>query len=496
MKNTGKALLSLRNITKSYPGVIALDNFSIDFLPGETHAIVGENGAGKSTLIKVISGAIKPDRGEIQIDESRYDAMYPLMARQLGIEVIYQEFNLVGTLSVAENIFLGRNKGKFVNYRAMNAATTALLREFELEMDPSALIRDLSPAQQQVVEIIKAISKNARLIVMDEPTAPLSMKEVEMLFQMIRKMKENQVTIIYISHRLEEIFEVADRVTVMRDGEHISTQEIEATTKHALVQAMVGRELVETYPTPNARAGSIALEAENISGNGCRDVSFAVRHGEVLGVAGLVGAGRTELMRVVYGADKMDGGTVFVDGNPVRIRCPGDAIHNGIGLIPEDRKNQGCFLGMDVPWNVSLMNIRKLCKHGILRYRLIEENSERFIRKLQIKVPETNMKVANLSGGNQQKVALAKTLASDCNILIFDEPTRGIDVGAKQEIYLLMRSLANEGHAIIMISSDMEELLGMSDRLVVIRDGQLAAEMQKDEFSQVKVLEYASGMVS
>ncbi len=487
--------LSLRNITKTYPGVVALNDFSLDFFAGETHAIVGENGAGKSTMIKIVSGAIKPDSGTISVFDKIFDHMNPAMSRQMGIEVIYQEFNLVETLSAAENIYLGTREGAFVDYTKMNKAAADLFRKFEVDIDPQTLVRDLSPAQQQIVEIVKAISKNARVLIMDEPTAPLTMKEVELLFKIIEKIKNNGVTILYVSHRLDEIFEIADRVTVLRDGCFIKTMDISDTDKSKLIQQMVGRELVETYPQRNVELGDIALEARNISGNGCSDISFTVRHGEILGFAGLVGAGRTELMRALIRADGMDGGAILINGRPVHIKQPRDAVREGIGLIPEDRKNQGCFLSMDIEWNASIMNIKRLRKRFLLDKRLIENNARDYIKKLNIKVPSLETKVANLSGGNQQKVALAKTLAADCKILIFDEPTRGIDVGAKQEIYALMRQLSDEGHAIIMISSEMGELLGMSDRIIVMRSGRSVKELGKDEFSQVRVLEYASGIV-
>lgn len=491
-----KVSLALRDVTKRYPGVVALNHYSIEFLEGEIHALIGENGAGKSTLIKVISGAVKPDEGTIEIDGKTYSHMRPAMARELGIEVIYQEFNLVDTLSAAENIFLGSHTRRFVNHKAMNDAARQLFREFEVDMDPNTLIRDLSPAQQQIVEIVKAISKNARILIMDEPTAPLTMKEVDLLFKMIRKIREEGVTIIYISHRLDEIFELADRVTVMRDGNYISTKFVSDTNKKELIAEMVGRELQETYPVPQVSLGETVLEMQNVSGNGCRNVSMMVRKGEILGIAGLVGAGRTELMQIVYGAAKLESGRILVEGKPVKIHSPGDAIRNGIGLIPEDRKNQGCFLSMDVAWNTSLMNIRDLRRFGVLSTSKIRENANNYVKRLRIKVPNIFVKVSTLSGGNQQKVALAKTLAAHCKILIFDEPTRGIDVGAKQEIYQLMREFTNQGNTIVMISSDMEELLGMSDRIVVIRSGENVGELQKEEFSQVKVLEYASGIIN
>ena len=487
--------LALKNITKRYPGVVALNDYSIEFYKGEIHALVGENGAGKSTLIKVISGAIEPDEGKIWIEGNEYHAMNPAKARELGIEVIYQEFNLIETLSAAENIFLGCKTGKLVNQKIMNDKAKQLFQEFEIDIAPDSMIRDLSPAQQQIIEILKAVSKNAQILIMDEPTAPLTMKEVELLFKIINKLQKEGVTIIYISHRLDEIFEIADRVTVMRDGNYIGTKLISETNKKQLVAEMVGRELQETYPDAKMVLGETALELQNVSGNGCNNISFNVKHGEILGIAGLVGAGRTELMRMVYGADHMVSGTILVDGKKVKIHHPKDVIHYGIGLIPEDRKNQGCFLNMDVSWNISLMNIRELQRYGVLSNEMIRNNANKYVDALHIKVPDILVKASTLSGGNQQKVALAKTLAAKCNILIFDEPTRGIDVGAKHEIYLLMREYVNQGNTIIMISSDMEELLGMSDRIVVIRNGEKAGELEKEDFSQVKVLEYASGLV-
>jgi len=487
--------LSLKNVTKTYPGVVALNNISLDFYPGETHALVGENGAGKSTLIKIVSGAVAPDSGTITIFGNSFSATHPALSRQLGVEVIYQEFNLVETLSAAENIFLGCRDGAFVNYDKMNEAAKKLFREFDVEIDPNALVRELSPAQQQIVEIVKAISKNARVLIMDEPTAPLTMKEVELLFKTIEKIKKNGVTVLYVSHRLDEIFEIADRVTVLRDGCFINTKKVSETNKSDLIQSMVGRELVEKYPPRTGDLGDVALEAKDVSGNGCSNISFCVRRGEILGFAGLVGAGRTELMRVLIGADRLEGGSVSVNGKPVHIKSPQNAVREGIALIPEDRKNQGCFLNMDIEWNASIMNIKNLRGRFLLSRKLLEENAYKYIEKLKIKVPGLDSKVSNLSGGNQQKVALAKTLAANCKILIFDEPTRGIDVGAKQEIYSLMRELAEEGHAIIMISSEMEELLGMSDRVIVIRNGRNAGELIREEFSQVRVLEYASGII-
>lgn len=486
-------VLSLRNVTKRYPGVVALNNFSLDFYRGETHALLGENGAGKSTLIKVISGAIESDEGTLSIDGKTYRYLTPLQSRELGVEVIYQEFNLIETLSAAENISLVDNDGILTNFKKKNEHASEIFREFNINIDPKTLIRDLSPAQQQIVEIAKAISKNAQILIMDEPTAPLSVAEVDHLFEIIRGLKKRGVTILYISHRIDEVFNISDRVSVMRDGQYVKTLQTADTNRHELIRLMVGRELAENYPGQSAKPSDVALEVRGLSGNGCKDISFNVKQCEILGIAGLVGAGRTELVRVIYGADKREEGECFVNGTKVKIKSPADAIRNGIGLIHEDRKKHGCFLDMDIEWNASIMNIKEFSSYGFVNARKTEGNAEHFKNILNIKAPDIYSKVNSLSGGNQQKVALAKTLATRCKILIFDEPTRGIDVGAKQEIYNLMRELTNQGIAIIMISSEMEELLGMSDRIVVIRDGRLVGELEKNEFSQFSVLELASG---
>jgi ribose transport system ATP-binding protein len=488
-------VLSLRDIVKQYPGVLALDKVSLDFVEGEVHALLGENGAGKSTLIKVIAGAIEPDAGVIHIAGQDYAKMTPHLARGLGVEVIYQEFNLVPSMSVAENIFLGDKTGRglLVDTKVMVNRAKEVFTQFNIEIDPNALVRDLPSAQQQIVEIAKAVSKNVRLLIMDEPTAPLTVSEVESMFEIVRRLKQNGVTIIYISHRLEEIFRIADKVSVLRDGRYIATRRTQETNRKELISLMVGRELKENYPARQHTPREVALDVRSLCGNGDVDISFSLHKGEILGFSGLVGAGRTELARVIFGAEPAESGEIFLEGKLVRIKSPQDAINLGIGLIPEDRKNQGVFLDMDIKWNISFSKVRRLSRHTVVDQRQETAVAEKYRDLLNIKTPSLGQKVKNLSGGNQQKVVLAKSLAAESKVLIFDEPTRGIDVGAKQEIYNLMRELANDGIAIIMISSDMEELLGMSDRIIVLSEGRVAGEVAREQFSQDLILDLASG---
>jgi ribose transport system ATP-binding protein len=421
--------------------------------------------------------------------------MTPHLARSLGVEVIYQEFNLVPSMSVAENIFLGdkTGKGMIVDTRVMVKRAQDVFQQFNLDIDPHALVRDLPSAQQQIVEIAKAVSKNVRILIMDEPTAPLTVTEVDSMFEIVRQLKARGVTIIYISHRLEEIFRIADKVSVLRDGRYIATREAQATSRQELISLMVGRELKESYPARTVAPREVALEIRHLSGNGDEDISFSVRKGEILGLSGLVGAGRTELARVIFGAEPAERGEILLEGKPVQIRSPQEAINLGIGLIPEDRKNQGVFLDMDIKWNISFSQVRRLSRYAVVDTRQETSVAAKYRDLLKIKTPSLDQQVKNLSGGNQQKVVLAKSLAAESKVLIFDEPTRGIDVGAKQEIYNLMCKLANDGLAIIMISSDMEELLGMSDRIIVLCEGRMAGEVARAEFSQNYILDLASG---
>jgi len=490
-----KIVLSLKNITKKYPGVLALDNVSLDFLQGEVHALLGENGAGKSTLIKAVAGAINLDGGIIHVGGQDYQHMTPHQSRNLGIEVIYQEFNLVPTMSAAENIFLGDRVSEkaLVDYRAMRSKAREIFGLFNVDIDPNTLVRELSPAQKQIVEIAKAVSKNVKILIMDEPSAPLSVSEVEHMFEIIKQLKQKGVTIIYISHRLEEVFRISDRVSVMRDGQYVATILTRDTDRKELISLMVGRELKETYPPRANPPGEIALEVKNLTGNGDHDISFSVRKGEILGISGLVGAGRTELAMLLFGAAPIESGEIWVDGQAVKIRSSLDAIQHGMGLLTEDRKGKGLFLEMGVGWNISFPIVRKLSKFGVVDTKKEKGITEHYKQRIDIKTPSLEQRVINLSGGNQQKVVLAKSLAAESDILIFDEPTRGIDVGAKQEIYRLMCELADNGHAILMISSDMEELLGMSDRIIVLSEGRLAGEVKQAQFSQDYILDLASG---
>jgi ribose transport system ATP-binding protein len=490
-----KNILSLENITKKYPGVLALNNVSIDFREGEVHALLGENGAGKSTLIKAVAGAIDIDSGTIKINGHEYSKMTPALSKSLGVEVIYQEFNLVPTMSCAENIFLCEKSEKSVLFSAKKTEKKAarVLDQFGVNIDPASFVQDLSIADQQIIEIAKAVSKDVKILIMDEPSAPLSITEIELMFKIINQLKQNGVTVIYISHRLEEVFAISDRVSVMRDGCYITTVITEKTNRQELIHLMVGRELKESYPKRKNPPGDIVMEIKNLTGNGNRDISFSVRKGEILGISGLVGAGRTELAMLIYGDAHVEQGEILIHGNPVRFRSPLDAIKHRIGLLTEDRKGQGLFLEMAVKWNIVFPIVKQISKYGVVDTKKEDQIADDFKEQFNIKTPSLLQKVIYLSGGNQQKVVLAKSLAAESDFLIFDEPTRGIDVGAKQEIYHLMTELADKGKAILMISSDMEELLGMSDRIIVLCEGELAGEVQKDQFSQHYILDLASG---
>lgn len=488
-------VLSLDNIKKRYPGVIALDGVSMKFEEGEIHSIMGENGAGKSTLIKIVSGAITPDSGQIKINGQRFSSMNPAQAKKNGVGVIYQELNLVPTMSVVENIFLGESVGTKVgpDFNEMHKQAAEIFKEFEVDIDTHEIVENLTAGKKQLVEIAKALVRNVKIMIMDEPSSSISVADVETLFRIIRKLKKKNVTIIYISHRMDEVLELSDRVTILRDGKYITTKKIGDTSRGELINLMVGRELNESYPLRNVKIRENVLEIENLTGNGNFNINFNLKKREVLGIAGLVGAGRTELAKVIYGAARLESGKIIIKGKEVRIKTPQSAISYGIGYIPEDRKNEGVLLEFPIDWNVGIMSLKGISNWIVVSTKKLADITKKYIDILNIRTPHIKQKVKNLSGGNQQKVVLAKTLAAKTDIIIFDEPTRGIDVGAKQEIYNLMNKLVKEGVSIIMISSEMEELMGMSDRILVMHEGRITGELSKDEFSQNKIMELASG---
>jgi ribose transport system ATP-binding protein len=491
-----RCLLSIKNISKRYPGVQALKDVSLDIYEGEIHALVGENGAGKSTLIKVISGAILPDSGSLCFNDIHYTEMTPRLSSSLGIHMIYQEFNLIPNLSVAENMYIGEEfvKGGIIDQRTLLRKAKEVLDRMKLDIDPSREITALSVAYMQMVEIAKAISRNVRLLIMDEPTAPLSNTEVATLFNLVRRLKQEGVTVIYITHRLQELFEISDRLTVMRDGSIVKTLETSGASTSELIRLMVGREASAEFPKRNSSPRErVMLEVRDFSGNGVRHASFQVREGEILGLAGLVGAGRTELVRMIFGADPPESGVLLINGKEVTIKNPRHAVKMGMGLVPEDRKQHGAILGFPILWNVTLPILKDLSM-GLLQNTAKEKDcAENQQKRLNIKTPTLSQEVMNLSGGNQQKVVLAKWLASGCRILILDEPTRGVDVGAKYEIYTIMNDLADHGIAIVMISSEMDELLGLADRITVLCEGTQTGSLNHEDFSREKVLQLASG---
>ncbi|MGI6170030.1 MAG: sugar ABC transporter ATP-binding protein [Christensenellales bacterium] len=492
-------LLNMLNVTMEFPGVLALDNVCFNLRRGEVHVLLGENGAGKSTLMKILSGAYKKTRGTIIYKGETIDIHDVHHAQELGIGIIYQELNLLHNLSVAENIYVGRQpktKSGKIDWKRMYNDAANLLDELGVDLDPRAPVRDLGVGQQQMVEVAKAVSKNVDVLIMDEPTSSLTEKEIEQLFKLIKDLKAKGVGIIYISHRLEELERIGDRATVLRDGQYIETVVFDGKPDlDYLIKLMVGRDLAEKYPKQKVPIGDVVFEAKDVCSKkyNLKPCSFHVRSGEILGVAGLMGAGRTELMRVVTGADHMDSGKINLHGKEVRFRNFGDAVRNRLGFLTEDRKGQGLVLSFDVKTNITLAAREKVVKRGIIDLKLERSVGSQMVDALRIKTPNLRQRVNFLSGGNQQKVVLAKWLYMDCDVLIFDEPTRGIDVGAKVEIYNLMTELAKRGAAIIMVSSELPEVLGMSDRIIVMHEGKITGEMMREEADQEKILYCATG---
>jgi ribose transport system ATP-binding protein len=486
----------MEHISKRYPGVLALDNVSFEVGKGEVHCLLGENGAGKSTLMKILSGALKKDAGKIFIENNEVNYSTPSEAQKLGIGIIYQDFKLIPELTASDNIFLGseliKSSFSFLDKRKMNELALKALKELGEEIRADIPVNKLSVAQRQMIEIAKATHRNIRILAMDEPTASLTTSEIENLFKVIRKLKSEGVGIIYISHRLEEIFEIGDRVTVMRDGKKIATSEIKDTNIKDLIKQMVGRELANEFPKHTAEIGKDVLRLEYINCGKLKNINFKLRKGEILGLAGLVGAGRSEVARVIFGADKVEKGRIIFDGKEQKFKSPKDAIEAGIALLTEDRNLYGLFMERSIRENVSISNLSPLM-NGIFIDKAAEKKAVlSYFNQLQIKAPTQETKVENLSGGNRQKVVLARWLHTNSKIIIFDEPTAGIDVGVKFEIYNLINKLVEQGIGVIVISSELPELIGISDRIIVMCEGKITGELDKKDFSQEKILNLAT----
>lgn len=491
-------VLRMEHISKRFPGVQALDDVTFRVARGEIHALVGENGAGKSTLMKILTGAIPRDSGRIILRGQEVEIDSPGRAQQLGISMIHQELALIPYLNVGQNIYLGREPGGplpgLINWPKLYSQAREQLARLNMDLDPLTPVIDLPIAHQQMVEVAKALSFNADIIVMDEPTSALTERETETLFAVMRTLKAQGVTIIFISHRLEEVFEIADRVTVLRDGRLIGVAPIDEVSMDEVVRMMVGRELGEMYPKQEAPRQDVVLRVQGLTrGNDLRGISLELHRGEILGIAGLVGAGRTPLARALFGIDPVEHGEIWVDGQPARINSPRTAIRLGMGFVPEDRKEQGLFLGMAVRENITIGILDRFSILGFPRFRELDRLAKRFVQQLDIRTPSLRQRVRNLSGGNQQKVVIAKWLTLHPKVLILDEPTRGIDVGAKAEIHALMNRLAGEGVGIIMISSELPEILGISDRILVMRQGQIVGEFSRKEATQDAIMLCAAG---
>lgn len=488
------SLLDMKQIIKSFNGVEVLHGIDFSLRAGTVHALMGENGAGKSTLMKVLAGVHKCDDGEIWLKGKKTEIQSPRHAQELGIAMIHQELSPVPEMTVAENIFLGREprKGLFVDYKKMYADTEKLLGEMKVRVSPRAKIGRLKVADQQLIEISKAISLNADIIVMDEPTSAITDQEVEILFKTIANLKKKGTGIIYISHKMDEIFRIADDITVLRDGTYVNSWEAKDIDNNTLIKNMVGRELNEIFPKIKVPAKDVVMEVRHFTKeNQFEDISFLVREGEILGIAGLIGAGRTELMNAIFGLEKPDSGEVFFEGRKVEIRRPSDAIRHGIAYVTEDRKNEGLVLEMGVGQNITIASMKTLSSGMFIKRQEEKKTIDDQIRALRIKVHSPRQLVGKLSGGNQQKVVLAKWMMKNPKLLILDEPTRGIDIGAKSEIYKLMGEFVEKGNSIIMISSEMPEAMGMSDRILVLSNGRLSGELSREEFAQEDIMKMA-----
>lgn len=491
-----EVIVSMENISKSFPGVKALDHVQFELRSGEVMALLGENGAGKSTLMKILSGVYTRDEGTVKIFGQQYDDLTPKQAQEVGVAIIHQELNMCRHLSVAENMFLGREiRGRFsLNNAAMQKEAKRILDDLNMDIDPNQMVGDLPVSKQQMVEIAKALSINAKVLIMDEPTSSLTAKEIEDLFRIIRQLKANGCGIVYISHRLEELAHIVDRVTIMRDGQYITSGNFADMTMDTIITNMVGREIKEKFPRVECPKGKKIFEVKNLNaGRMVRDINFSVYEGEIVGFAGLMGAGRTETTRAIFGVDEKESGEIYVDGKQVKISCPMDAIKNGVVLAPEDRKKDGLCTKLSIRQNLALPNLDLICNQfGVINSRKEEELCEKAVKNLMIKTPNVEIDSGNLSGGNQQKVVVGKWLARNSRVVIFDEPTRGIDVGAKVEIYNLMNDLKKRGIAVVFVSSEMPEVMGIADRIIVMCDGRITGEVMAQETSQNEILTYAT----
>lgn len=492
----GEVIVSMKNITKTFPGVKALDNVNFELCSGEVMALLGENGAGKSTLMKILSGVYTRDSGTMEIFGKEYGDLTPKQAQEVGVAIIHQELNMCRHLTVAENMFLGREKiGGFVLKNAeMEAEAEQILGDLKIDIDPRQTVGDLPVSKQQMVEIAKALSTNAKILIMDEPTSSLTAKEIDELFRIIRQLKSEGCGIVYISHRLEELQAIVDRVTIMRDGQYITDGEFKSMTMDKIIANMVGREIKEQFPRVSCEKGEKIFEVKNLNaGKLVRDINFSLYEGEIVGFAGLMGAGRTETTRAIFGVDPKTSGQIFLDGKEVKINCPMDAIKAGIVLAPEDRKKDGLCTKLSIRQNLALPNLDLICnKLGVISSDKEDRLCDDAVKNLLIKTPGVEVNAANLSGGNQQKVVVGKWLARNSRVVIFDEPTRGIDVGAKVEIYNLMNKLKQEGIAVMFVSSEMPEVMGIADRIIVMCDGRITGEVSAKETTQNEILKYAT----
>ncbi len=491
-----ETIVSMEHISKSFPGVKALDDVRFDLRSGEVMALLGENGAGKSTLMKILSGVYTRDGGSMEIFGKEYGDLNPKLAQEVGVAIIHQELNMCKHLSVAENMYLGREKtrGVMLSNSEMEAEAKAILDELNIGLEPQQIVGDLPVSKQQMVEIAKALSTNARILIMDEPTSALTAREIEDLFRIIKDLKAKGCGIVYISHRLEELQHIVDRVTIMRDGQYITSMNFQDVTMDEMIAHMVGREIKEKFPRVSCEKGKKVLEVKHLNaGPMVRDVSFDLYEGEIVGFAGLMGAGRTETTRAIFGVDPKTGGEIILDGREVKIYKPEDAIKAGIVLAPEDRKKDGLCTKLSIRHNIALPNLDLICsKLGVVSSAKEQEMCSRVVKDLKVKTPNVEVSAGNLSGGNQQKIVVGKWLARDSRVVIFDEPTRGIDVAAKVEIYNLMNDLKKQGIAVMFVSSEMPEVMGIADRIIVMCDGRITGELSAQEATQNQILTYAT----